>query len=91
MTTIQFQIDDNDLLRLSNAMDNDPEHQFVFVQGEGTIAQQKRKFFRQKTKEFWRSFVFNAERTVAIANEPNDTAAEQAKRFTDLNIIDSEI
>lgn len=86
-----FSLEGPELQRLSEAMDNDPEHQFVFVPGEGTMVQQKKRFFRQRTKQFWVNFIFNAERAVAISNEPNDTAAEQAKRFTELTIVDTEL
>ena len=86
----QFDIDNAALTRLSNALDN-PISGFVFVPGEGTKVQQKKQFMRQQVKDLYRSIVFNSERANAIALEPNDTAAEQAKRFTDLNIIDTEL
>jgi len=50
--------------------------------------QQKWTFFVSKTMQEWESLVFNYERSLAIANEPNDSAALQAKRY---EVIVSEI
>jgi len=86
----QFDIDNAALQRLSNALDN-PISGFVFVQGNGTLVNQKKRFMRDQVKDLYRSIVFNSERADAIALEPNDTAAEQSKRFTDLGIVDTEI
>ena len=86
----QFDIDNAALQRLNDALDN-PISGFVFVAGQGTLVNQKKKFMRDHVKDLYRSIVFNSERANAIASEPNDTAALQAKRFTNLNIADSEI
>jgi hypothetical protein len=42
---------------------------------------QKWDFFVKKTLADWDSEVFNYERSLAIANEPNDSAALQASRY----------
>ncbi len=43
--------------------------------------QQKWKFLIDRTLAEWDNMVFNYERSLAIANEPNDTAALQAQRY----------
>jgi hypothetical protein len=53
-----------------------------------TEAQQKWTFFLNLTMQGWESEVFNYERSLAIANEPNDSAALQGERY---EIISSEI
>lgn len=90
MATFQFEIDNTNLNRMADALDN-PISGFVFVQGQGTLVNQKKRFIRNQVKALWNSIIFNSERANAIANEPNDTAAEQAKRFTELIIIDTEL
>lgn len=89
-TIFRFEFDNTEVLqRLSNALD-DPRSGFVFVQGEGTLVQQKKKFVRRLMKSPVKDLLFNIERMQAIDNEPNDTAAEQAKRFSEPNIVDTE-
>jgi hypothetical protein len=88
--TFTFEIPNAALQRLSDSLDN-PISGFVPVQGAGTLVNQKKRFLREQVKDLYRSIVFNSERANAIALEPNDTAAEQAKRFTDLGIVDNEV
>jgi len=81
---ITFSIPDNQLQRISNAL---PAEGYVFVPGQGTQAEQRLAYFKKLTRLHWQSIVFNYERQLAIDAEPNDTAAEQAKRFNDLSDI----
>jgi len=86
----QFEIDNTNLQRLADALDN-PISGFVPVQGQGTLVNQKKRFLRNQIKDLLKSICFNSERANAIALEPNDTAAEQAKRFVEPTIIDTEL
>lgn len=87
----QFDIDNANLQRLSDALDN-PISGFVFdPESTDTLVQQKKKFMRRQVKDLYNSICFNSERANAIALEPADTAAEQAKRFTELEITDTEL
>ena len=86
----QFEIDNTNLQRLSDALDN-PISGFVPVQGEGTLVNQKKRYLREQVKDLFKSICFNSERDNAIALEPNDTAAEQAKRNIEPTIIDTEL
>jgi hypothetical protein len=86
----QFDIDNDNLQRLSDALDN-PISGFTPVQGGGTLVNQKKIFIRNQIKDLLKNICFNSERANAIALEPNDTAAEQAKRFVEPKIIDTEL
>ena len=86
----QFEIDNANLQRLSDALDN-PISGFIPVQGDGTLVNQKKRYLRNQVKDLFKSICFNSERANAIALEPNDTAAEQAKRFVEPTIIDTEL
>ena len=86
----QFEIDNTNLQRIADALDN-PISGFVPVQGEGTLVNQKKRYLRNQVKDLFKSICFNSERANAIALEPNDTAAEQAKRFVEPTIIDTEL
>lgn len=79
-----FDIPDAQLTRISKALNREG---FVFVAGQGTQVEQRRKFFRELTIQYWKSLVFNDERADAIALEPNDSAALQAARFIGLDNI----
>lgn len=50
---------------------------------ESTISEEQQKwaFFVNMTLSHWDGLVFNYERSLAIANEPNDSAALQAERY----------
>jgi hypothetical protein len=86
----QFEIDNANIQRLSDALDN-PISGFTPVQGGGSLVNQKKRFLREQVKDLFKSICFNSERANAIALEPNDTAAEQAKRFIEPTIIDTEL
>jgi hypothetical protein len=86
----QFEIDNTNLQRLSDALDN-PISGFVFVQGEGTLVNQKKKFLRDQVKGLFKTLCFNSERENAIVLEPNDTAALQAQRFVGLDDVTGSI
>jgi hypothetical protein len=86
----QFEIDNTNLQRIADALDN-PISGFIPVQGEGTLVDQKKRFLREQVKDLFKGICFNSERANAIALEPNDTAAEQAKRFVEPTIIDTEL
>jgi hypothetical protein len=74
----QFNIDNTNLQRLSDALDS-PISGFVFVPGNGTLINQKKQFIRHQIKSMLVSICFNSERANAIAAEPNDTAAFNLK------------
>lgn len=87
--TVTFTVPNQKLQRLSDAL---ASVGYVFNPALGTTdLQQRRAFLGGLTKDFWQSIVFNYERQAAIALEPNDTAAEQAKRFVDLSDITSNV
>lgn len=46
-----------------------------------TDEEQRLQFVTNDTVAYWQSNIFNYERGLAIANEPNDTAADQAQRW----------
>ena len=46
-----------------------------------TNEEQRLQFVTNDTVAYWQSNIFNYERGLAIANEPNDTAADQAQRW----------
>ena len=86
MATFTFTIPPDKLTRIGNAIVTEG---YVFNPALGTTdSQQKIAFTKKITMDYWRSIVFNFERQEAIKLEPNDTAAEQAKRWdgmTDLS------
>ncbi len=89
MATVTFNIPNNQLQRLSNKLHTVG---YVFDPTLGTTdTQQKRNFFLRKTRDFWESYIFNAERQEAIDAEPNDTAALQAQRFVGLDDVTGSI
>lgn len=89
MATATFTIPNSQLSRISSALDNEG---YIFDATLGTTdVQQRRAFFRRLTVEYWQSIVFNNERKIAIAAEPNDTAAEQAIRFVNMGDITSTV
>jgi hypothetical protein len=56
---------------------------FVYdAENPKTEEEQRWDYFTVLTMQHWDSLVFNYERQLAIDNEPNDTAAEQALRYT---------
>ncbi len=62
-----------------------PSLGFVYnPEGEETEEQQKWTFFMNYILRSWDSEVFNYERSLAIADEPNDTAADQALRYEEI-------
>lgn len=88
-TTLTFDIPNAKASRAADAL---PSLGYVFDPTLGTTQQQqKMAFFRRLTIDYWTSIVFNYERSLAIAAEPNDTAAEQAKRFVDLSDVTSSV
>lgn len=84
---IRFNIPDAQLTRIAKALNREG---FKFVPGQGTQLEQRKRFFRELTIAYWASIVFNDERADAIALEPNDSAALQAKRFNRLDNIIAE-
>jgi len=85
MATVTFNIPNNQLQRPSNKLHTVG---YVFDPTLGTTdTQQKRNFFLKATRDFWQSYIFNAERQEAIDAEPNDTAAAQAQRFVGLDDV----
>jgi hypothetical protein len=76
---IQFEIPKEQEARILSSAEF---HGFVYdPMNTATEEQQKWDFFITRTRAGWDSDLFNYERSLAIANEPNDTAAEQAKRY----------
>jgi hypothetical protein len=76
---VQFEILDTEANRILAVL---PSIGFVYDAASAVSeTQQKWDFFVQKTLDGWDSEVFNYERSLAIADEPNDTAAEQATRY----------
>jgi hypothetical protein len=87
MVTITFNIPNSKAQRLSDALVSEG---YVFNPDLGTTdAQQRKKFVERMTVDFWKGIVFNYERSVAIANEPDDTAALQAQRFVGFDDVTS--
>tara|TARA_R110000868_G_scaffold96848_6_gene266369 strand:+ start:3674 stop:3928 length:255 start_codon:yes stop_codon:yes gene_type:complete len=81
---ITFDIPNPKLARINAALDS---LGYVFdASSPLTAQQQKVQFFKGLTRDHWQSIVFNYERQLAIDN-PNDSAAEQAKRFDGLSDI----
>lgn len=76
---LQFNIEQQQLDRIIAVL---PSLGFVYdSENTNPLLQQQMQFLIDMTMRNWDSGVFNYERSLAIANEPNDTAAEQAKRY----------
>lgn len=82
--TITFTIPADKISRISAMLD---WYGYKFDSASGiTDANQRIAFFKKMAIDNWTSNVFNYERNMAI-NTVNDSAALQAKRFTDLSTI----
>jgi hypothetical protein len=87
MPILTFDIPNKKAQRLSAAL---PSLGYVYDPSSAlTDNQQRQKFVEKLTVNFWRDLVFNYERSVAIANEPNDSAALQSARFVGLDDVTS--
>lgn len=85
--TISLTIPDDKLTRINNCLD---DWGYVYDSSLATTnAKQKERFIEKKLIAFMQSELFNTERKKAIALEPNDTAALQAKRFVGLDDVTS--
>lgn len=87
MPILTFNIPNNKAKRLSDSLASvgyvyDPTSQL-------TDNQQRQKFVEKLTIDYWKGIVFNYERQIAIASEPNDTAALQSARFIGLDDVTS--
>lgn len=85
---LQFEIP---IVKAQRIDDSLPFYGYVFDPNLGTTnRQQKEEFVRRRTIDMWNADLFNYERSVAIAAEPNDSAALQAKRYDGLSDVTSQ-